>query len=536
MPTVHINNSTSTYYLTQSPVTIDATSVVNVASGDAVYGDFTQAWTVTNQGSLTGGTHGVMLYAGGEVDNAANATIEGGTIGVYMFENAGTVHNSGSITSGQSSLTTQTYGVLLVQGGTVTNSGSIIASGDDGVGVQIDGGKVSNFSGGDIGGEFAGVFSKNGGDIINAKNAQIVSRGKALAVYGAKTASVTNSGAFQGDVAVYLAGGGDVTNATGAAIYGTTVGTSQSVAEGVVLGLSGRVTNAGSIVAKGASAFGVLLGAGGTIVNSLGGQIVAKGGDGVEVKRGAGKIDDAGTISGTKHAIVFAGAGANTLILRTGAKIVGDIVGSTAKTPDEVAGAQSTGTTNALTLTGKGQLGAAVLHFQTLTVAKGAVWTLGAADAFGSIAINGGTLVAKAALSGEVTFSGVGELELTKAFGSHIAGLNKGDAIDFLATKFKSSDKVVAAGSNLWVETSAGVVLETLDLVGKYKSSDFKLGADAEGHIIVREITARRAASPAFALADTLSAGAAVGGAVAARTPDFAPSLALAAWDGQGGG
>ena len=132
------------------------------------------AGTVVNYGSIAGQSAtslfylgmGVDLQSGGAVTNHTGGTISGYGFGVYVYTNAGTVLNAGSIVGGSYS------GVRLRYGGTVTNQ-----------------------SGGTISGGHLGV-------LVN---------------YAAE-GTVINAGSIAGGVGLY--GGGAVTNQTGGTISG----------------------------------------------------------------------------------------------------------------------------------------------------------------------------------------------------------------------------------------------------------------------------------------------------------------------------
>ncbi len=145
---------------TDDPVTITATGYVtnNTATHnyDAIYGAPGYAWTVVNLGTIRGGTpigayddpppsEGIHLMAGGVVINGQSGSgvgsIEGQFAGVDIEGGIGSVTNYGTIASGGSDFTD---GVLLQEGGSVTNEQSGLIVGGTGVSVASIG-TVVNF-------------------------------------------------------------------------------------------------------------------------------------------------------------------------------------------------------------------------------------------------------------------------------------------------------------------------------------------------------------------------------------------------------
>ncbi len=288
---------------TQNPATVTGSGLINVtsASSNGIYGSSAAAWSIFNNGTVSGRSHGIFLVAGGTVANQAgtisgyyrgidiiggagtvtnaalieavkyqgvrlnNGTVSnlsGGTInggGIYasvyvlqggLVENAsnatigngvridgsiGTVVNGGAINSGTSSVA----GVQLSAGGTVTNSGSIVAPN---AGVVLGA---------------AGAVYNNAGAVINAATAVSLSAG-----------SVSNSGLISGTTAIAFGYGGTVTNLSGGVLSGPTSATSSVV---ISFGGVGTFTNFGTVNAP---LIGIEL-AGGAVTNESGATIIA---------------------------------------------------------------------------------------------------------------------------------------------------------------------------------------------------------------------------------------------------------------------
>src|SRR5689334_1888180 len=129
-----------------SPLTITATGAVDAATGNAIYGDSTQAWTVVNRGTIAAasyGSEGIYLKHGGRVTNGAGTTstalISGGFSGVDINGASGTVVNLGTIA------TTDSFSI----GARVQSAGSSLTNGAGGAsGALISGGRWGVILGG----------------------------------------------------------------------------------------------------------------------------------------------------------------------------------------------------------------------------------------------------------------------------------------------------------------------------------------------------------------------------------------------------
>ena len=204
-------------------------------TGNALVGPAGTYWTVVNEGTLAGGSTytisaGVKLGSGA-VTNAASALISGYSYGAKIT-GSGTVVNEGAIVATGASVVPYHYVYTVSLGPNIT-----VMSG----GVVMTDGGVSNALGATIAGALIGVGLNGTGSVVNA---------------GLITAAGTSG------LAVVLGGADGVTNEAGGTIAAAGTG-----AAGVVgFGAADTVTNAGTI----ASAFGVFLGSGGTVVNSAG--------------------------------------------------------------------------------------------------------------------------------------------------------------------------------------------------------------------------------------------------------------------------
>lgn len=306
----------------QNPVTVTASGIItntNTAGGDAVNGDNSAAWTLTNYGTISAtltSSNGINFYAGGLVINAAGGLIAGPNA-VQIGGTAGTVLNAGTI------LSTQQYGVRLESGGTVSNlagtSGSAqIIGGATGVQLLLAGGEVSNGASGStaatISGSTYGVWSLNGattvtnygtiagtesgillaagGSVTNGIGGVVTATNRGIRI-GAGGGSVDNTGVIQAGTggAVSLYNGGAVTNREGGTIAG---------GSGVYIDGQGSVVNLGSITGGGTSGFGVLFRTGGSVENgstSVTDALIGSTLRGVQIYDAVGTVTNFATIA-----------------------------------------------------------------------------------------------------------------------------------------------------------------------------------------------------------------------------------------------
>jgi hypothetical protein len=235
--------------------------------GNALHGASGTYWTVSNYGTVLGGSAytisaGIDLAGGGAVTNAAHAVVSGFAYALHVH-GTGTVVNNGTIVSTAASLPAYRY--------FKTPSPSITAIAG---GVVLGGGGVSNAAGATIAGVVQGVGLNGAGSLVNA---------------GLVTASGTHA------AAVLLGGADSVTNQSGGILSG---GYSGILAAGAAV----TVTNAGTIA--GQAGFGVFLISGGTLENLTG--LVSGAKYGIFAKQSA-TVENAGTIAGRYAVELVAG-------------------------------------------------------------------------------------------------------------------------------------------------------------------------------------------------------------------------------------
>jgi len=370
-----------------SPLTVASSGAVKT-SGIAIYGPNSQAWAVTNYGTISSANNdGVSLQNGGSVSNSGTALISGGAnwAAVAIYNVAGTVTNTGTIKGASGS----GVGVFLNAGGSVNNSGTAaVISGYQGISAN---GPLTVTNLGTISGSGTndnGIIATGGGSIGNIGSTALISGIYAIFVSGAFT--VTNAGTISGlngtSTSVALLSGGSVGNTgTAALISGGKSGV-------YIYGGAGTVTNAGAIKATGTAGSGVNLMDGGSVGNTGTAALISGSKYGIKVAGTAGTISNAGTISGGTDAILFA-SGNDRVIVAPGAVFVGNVQGAGSGNTVELASAASTGTINA----------SQFLDFQRITEDAGASWKLTGSDTSAPITLTSGAYLDNA---GTVSLTG----------------------------------------------------------------------------------------------------------------------------------
>jgi hypothetical protein len=499
-------NSTLSLQPTDNPLTITASGGVIVAGADAIDGDSSTAWAISNAGTVSSTSgYGVSLAGAGSVTNYSGGKISG--TGPTSFNNISgvSIGGSGTVTNGGTiSVSGGGYGVHLGGGGAVTNSNSI-TGGEDGVLIEGAPGQINN-TGAISASVDDGAALFAGGTITNSATGSI--QGSLVGPVAAGVFIQDGSGNLQNDgvvignkYGVLLTAGGSVTNGAGNAsanISAEGVGVLGASFGVLATGNSATVTNYGTIDGgPAAGSEGAELDQGGNVTNNSGGTIGGTGFGLFATGNGGATVINAGEISGTIASVEFAGTGANTLTLQNGSTLTGDAIGSTAS-----------GATNALVLLGNGTANNNFDNFNTLDVQRNASWTLGGDSTFsgttvnrGSVLVSSGTLDLEGAVSGNGTdtisastlefdstvgggqtidFSG-GALDLIdpQGFSGKIAGFASPDTVqlagDWIFSHFSETGNGMMGNLTL----SSGGTTQTFHFLGDYTANDFSIASGA---------------------------------------------------------
>ena len=118
-----------------------------LTAADAIDGDSSTAWAISNAGMISSASgYGVFLAgAGSSVTNNPGGSISGtGPAGFNIISGVAITGASGTVTNGGTiSVSGGGYGVHLAGGGAVTNSG-IVTGGEDGVLIEGAPGQINN--------------------------------------------------------------------------------------------------------------------------------------------------------------------------------------------------------------------------------------------------------------------------------------------------------------------------------------------------------------------------------------------------------
>lgn len=274
----------------QSPLTITDTGSI-FASGayaSAIYSDWSAPAIIANAGVVYAGGYGINLHDGGTITNGSalytGASIKGGYEGILAGARAPvSVTNFGTIAS--------------------TNFAS-------GVGVNIGGdGSITNGTNADaaaaMSGYFEGVFIGGNGTVSN---------------YGTIQASATSPQLGSSSVGLYIRLGGSIVNGSPSDFRATITGVDFAVQIGHA---PGTVANFGTISGTGPLARGLMLLAGGTVVNGTSADAFAY--IGALAKNG---IYAGGTISSSITNFGTVTGGKNGVALQNGGTVVNGSAGS----------------------------------------------------------------------------------------------------------------------------------------------------------------------------------------------------------------
>ena len=234
-----------------NPVVITPNGTIDTTGAYGLDGAVGTAWSVRNEGSVTGAVWGVTLASGGVVTNGSagntNASISAGTQGVYIVGASGTIVNYGHIAATRRVSTGAQVATGVIVNGSEQDATATIKGHDQGV--------VTGY------GLFGGV-----GTVVNFGT---IAHSNAHAIWLDRGGVAVNGSAQ--DVTAFISGNGD--GITVSRVSGTVANYGRIVAalSGVDLQAGGYVTN-GSSAAPGAFISGLTAGVstfgpGGTIDN-----------------------------------------------------------------------------------------------------------------------------------------------------------------------------------------------------------------------------------------------------------------------------
>ncbi len=288
--------------------------------------------TVTNTGTIIGTSNvGVDLSLGGSINNSGS--IGGGKDGVITGyqDNHGTGHGVGTVSNTGTITGTNNYGILLDDGGTVSNTGaSALIKGSDGIrftngngtltnsgsitgthGVGVDfasvSGSVTNAAGGSIYGYsdgvgFGGGVTTQSAFVTNAASASISGFNQAGVEFSNVNGTLLNSGSITDTnnsatnvSGVYITGGGQssITNSSTGSITATNFGV-KILTAGNTVNNSGIISAGGS--AGGVASTGIYLKGSNFVTNASTGSISGRR-YGIYVTGAAGTVVNSGSIS-----------------------------------------------------------------------------------------------------------------------------------------------------------------------------------------------------------------------------------------------
>jgi hypothetical protein len=171
---LYLNADTTWYALNQGLITVNSGdgvdlvsgTIVNQASIGATNGVVLRGTgTLINQGDISASSVGVTTGINGTlyVSNASTAVITGGFLAVGAQYSTGTVVNAGTLLGGA-------FGIYANSGISLTNSGTILGSGDDGIKARQGTIDITNAAGGYIHGYYDGIHLGDAsyGTVVNA--------------------------------------------------------------------------------------------------------------------------------------------------------------------------------------------------------------------------------------------------------------------------------------------------------------------------------------------------------------------------------
>ncbi len=471
-------------------------AVNNVATGVSL-GALSAGTVFNNSGSIAATSSGVVLSAGGVVNNKLNGTISSQFDGIYITT-AGTVNNDGFVQGGAtgsgvyfnvggsyvggsvSTITGPGFGIIVNAGtGSITNSGAIdvtsravvFRNGATGTIINQGGGIVQSQTNDAIHLVAAGSTVDNSGRIISSTSPALT----AVYFHNGGTYTSTSSSVINGGYGVIInAGNGSVTN----------TGDINVANNGVWFrgNSTGLLTNqSGSITSTAASRAGVWIDSSGSV--QIDNNASISGMTGIWLATGNHTLTNTGTIAGTAGTAISMPApngNNNTVTLKQGSTITGSII--------------STGSGNDLILEDSGTLASGFSGLRSVVVDAGAgqQWTLNGSPMGTSgtnitaLDIQSGTLV----LNGALTHAGVGGgttvaagAELQMGSTGMVGSVNGGDVVNQGTLVFSGPASAATVSGNLTndgeVRMDSSLPARVLTVNGDYHGNNGQLTLNA---------------------------------------------------------
>ena len=452
------------------------TNTGSIGGFDGLYGLDGGVITVVNAGSIAGnsslGGNGIRLQSG-----TVNNQTSGSVSGAYGLFGTGTitVTNAGRITGNE-----DTAGIL-IESGNITNQDSGTISGSDGVlglfngdptivnAGRIEGTTKTSIDAGILFDTDGSVTNQTGGTIsgLSGIRTGILDQGTHVVIVNA--GNILGSATLTGAGGVSLALRGNVTNQGSGTISG-------------YYGLYGgsTVVNAGLIAGNPTAAGGRgvrFTGTGLSLTNLSSGTITGYYGILAGSPNGV-TVTNAGTISGTKDALIFRSGTASRLIVDPGAVFIGTVTGLNLvdAVTMELASAASAGTL--------AHLGTQFIDFSQVAVDAGASWTWVGPNTLpiGTTLANAGTLtLLDATLTADAVVNNGGivldpsTMTVASLIGTGTVTIASGGTLDIQGT-VASGETIVFGGAGAYLHIRApdnfsGSIVnfaagETIDLAG----------------------------------------------------------------------
>lgn len=473
-----------------NPVTVALTAYV--AGPYGILGTGTTTYTITQLGTVKGAAPGTIkdgigieLAQPGTITNGSAGLIQGQAEGVLIANTAGygLVINAGVIAAG-----TNGSGISIAASGQVTNAATGVILSGTGVGIDGNGGLVSNrgqIAGGSASGAY-GIFLGQGGSVSNGQGGQTTATiqgyvGVEIATSLNSSGTVNNYGTILGTGAAAVSVMAEGTLINGGS--GATAALLQGYRYGVELNETGTVTNYATIAATGmAVSYGMYVGGLDALISNIGAAALISGAGGATIA--GGTVVNSGIIASTEGpsgvALSF-GGGSNLLIDEPGGTFVGTVTAAPHNSNTIELGGSVAGTI--------ADIGTSFANFGTVLVDAAAAWTMtgtnnvkdisptggvtigpganlqiiGALNSGDAFALNGGTLNLAGTIDASTSFTLSGTSDLLQlgsvgkgGLANIVTGFGPGDKITLTNVAFDTTGTISSGANTLSVPLLGG--------------------------------------------------------------------------------